>query len=86
MFRSLLHLLLKQIPSAGQESYSLYDRERRCQGDSGKGWEWRLEELWEAFSSALLATAKDHAVRIFIDALDETGDDQAQEFASKSKI
>jgi ankyrin repeat domain-containing protein 50 len=82
MFRSLLHQLLKQIPSAGQAFYSLCERKRRWQGDSGKDWEWRLEELREAFSSTLLTTAKDHAVRIFIDALDEAGDDQAQEIVS----
>ena len=82
MFRSLLHQLLSQVPSARQEFYNLCNRKKRWQGDSGKGWHWRVEELRETFSSALLGAAKDHAVRIFIDALDEAGDDVAQEIVS----
>src|SRR5436190_17425038 len=82
MFRSLLHQLLHQLPSAGQEFYSLCDRKKRWQSDSGKDWNWRVEELREAFSSALLAAANACKVRIFIDALDEAGDDAAQEIVS----
>jgi ankyrin repeat protein len=82
MFRGLLYQLLNQVPSAGQGFYSLCERKKRWQGDSGKDRNWRLEELQEAFSSALLAAAKDHSVRIFIDALDEAGEDAAREVVS----
>src|SRR5438309_2062526 len=79
MFRSLLHQLLSQVPAAGQEFYSLCDKKKRWQGDSGKDWDWRIEELREAFSFALIAAAKDHGITIFIDALDEAGDNASRE-------
>jgi ankyrin repeat domain-containing protein 50 len=74
MFRSLLHQLLSQVPAAGQEFYSLCDKKKRWQGGSGKAWDWRVEELREVLSSALIAAVKDHAIRLFVDALDEAGD------------
>ena len=80
MFRTILHQLLSQIPTARAEFRRMWEGKARHGG--GQTVEWRLEELREIFSSSLLRTAKDTSIRIFIDALDEAGEDHAQDLLS----
>ena len=71
MFRTLLHQLLSQVSSVRAEFRTLCDEKKKWRVESGKNWDWRVEELRPVFSSALLAAAKSHKIRIFVDALDE---------------
>ena len=80
MFRTILHQLLSQTPTARAEFKKLWEGKARHGG--GQIVEWRLEELRDIFSSLLLRAAKDTSIRIFIDALDEAGEDHAQDLLS----
>ena len=80
MFRAILHQLLSQIPTARADFKRLWEEKARHGG--GPILEWRLEELRDIFSSFLLRAAKDTSIRIFIDALDEAGEDHAQDLLS----
>ena len=81
MFRTLLHQLLKQVPSVRTEFFSLYEDKRRW-GIFGKDWDWNVMELRQIFKSVLLAAAKTHHIRVFVDALDEAGEESAREVVS----
>ena len=81
MFRTLLHQLLKQVPSVRTEFFNLYEDKKRW-GIFGKDWDWNVMELRQIFKSALLAAAKTHHIRVFVDALDEAGEDSAREVVS----
>ena len=81
MFRTLLHQLLKQVPSVRTEFFSLYEDKKRW-GIFGKDWDWNVMELRQIFKSALLAAAKTHHIRVFVDALDEAGEESAREVVS----
>jgi ankyrin repeat protein len=81
MFRTLLYQLLKQVPSVGTEFKSLYEDKERY-GKFGRDWDWNVIELRQIFKSALLAAAKTHHIRVFIDALDEAGEESARAVVS----
>lgn len=78
MFRTMLHQLLSQVPSASADFLSLCEEKKRFQGDMIKDWEWREPELRRLLKSSLVSAAKTHAVVIFVDALDEAGEDSAR--------
>ena len=80
MFRTILHQLLSQIPTARAEFRRLWEEKARC--DGGQNVEWGLEELRGILSSSVLRVAEGSTVRIFIDALDEAGERPAQELLS----
>ena len=75
MFRTMLHQLLSQVPSASADFLSLCEEKRRFQGDIVKDWEWREPELRRVFKSSLILVAKTHSIVIFVDALDKAGED-----------
>lgn len=77
MFRTMLHQLLSQVPLVGTEFQHLWEKKKKWEATPERDWEWRVEELREVFSSALLAAAKNYTIIIFVDALDEAGDAQA---------
>jgi hypothetical protein len=66
-YKSLLHQLLCQIPSAGLDYWRMMD-------SRGASSELTLEELQRWFQSALLNACEVSRVRLFVDALDEVGD------------
>lgn len=76
MYRTLLHQLLTQVPSAGSTFGKLVLEKKKWY--EANSWEWRLEELQEAFHDGLLAASKKQKIRVFIDALDEAGEEAAQ--------
>src|SRR6266536_1534239 len=53
MFRSLLHQLYKQSLEARIIILRAFD-EKKCYGDAGKDWEWRVNELRDLFSDAVI--------------------------------
>ncbi|PMD51211.1 putative Pfs NB-ARC and ankyrin-domain-containing protein, partial [Hyaloscypha bicolor E] len=78
MFRTMLHQLLSQVPSASADFLSLCEEKRRFQGDVSREWEWREPELRRVLKSSLVSAAKTHSLVIFVDALDEAGEDSAR--------
>lgn len=81
MFRTMLYQLFKQVPSAGAEFRSQYEDKKKL-GNFGADWDWNVAELRQIFKSALLATAQGHTMRVFVDALDEAGEESAREVIS----
>lgn len=62
MFRTLLHQLLSQLSLFEAEFECLWKKKRIWEIKREKDWEWRVEELREVFSSALLAAANIHNI------------------------
>ena len=82
MFRTLLHQLLSQAPLVRGEFRHICEEKKKWQGDSERDWDWRVEELRQSFSSALLKASKMHVITILVDALDEAGEIPGQEVVS----
>ncbi|CZR52846.1 uncharacterized protein PAC_02723 [Phialocephala subalpina] len=82
MFRTMLHQLLAKVPSVSADFLKLCEEKRNFQGNAIKDWEWREPELRRVFKSSLILAAKTHAVVIFVDALDEAGEDPARSIIS----
>ncbi|KAK2612503.1 hypothetical protein QQS21_001441 [Conoideocrella luteorostrata] len=76
-FRSLLRQLLKQAPSS--LSALVYSFKERCEeiGELGEDWQWHNEELWQYFESFLGTVLETRSVWLFVDALDECGEEHA---------
>jgi ankyrin repeat protein len=82
MFRTMLHQLLSQVPLASADFLSLCEEKRRFQGDVCRDWEWREPELRRVLKSSLVSAAKTYSLVIFVDALDEAGEDSARSVVS----
>lgn len=82
LFRTLLHQLLKQAPETLQDLVVAYDDRCQNRGDLGKDWQWQLRELKDFLSSALRKVLARRPVRLFVDALDEGGRDNAVNLVS----
>ena len=77
LFRSLLHQILQQNPRLLTEFASLYRQRCDTEGQNGQKWDWGERDLQKFFSSHIAKTAKTFAMRLYIDALDECGQDAA---------
>ena len=77
LFRSLLHQILTQIPSLLSEFQPIFQKKLETQGEPEKDWNWHENELKEFFKSSI--AEKRYRIRIFIDALDECGEDVAEQ-------
>ena len=77
LLRSLLHQIVQQAPSLLLKLTQIF--ERRCDTDGmfGEKWVWHERELQEFFEFAVVEAAKTEAIRIYIDALDECGEQAA---------
>ena len=77
LFRSLLHQIVQQVPSLLLELTHIFERRCETDGDFGKKWTWHVTELQGFFSSAVVEAAKTEAIRVYVDALDECGEEAA---------
>ncbi|KAK0623161.1 nacht and ankyrin domain-containing protein [Immersiella caudata] len=77
LWRSLLHQVLRQAPGVLQDLVDEFKTKRIQNGKPGKDWHWHEEELWPFLKSSLLKILKTRPVRLFIDALDECGEEHA---------
>ena len=77
LFRSLLHQIVQQVPSLLLELTQIFKRRRETDGDFGEKWTWHERELQEFFESAVVEAAKTEAIRVYVDALDECGEQAA---------
>ncbi|TAQ83163.1 hypothetical protein B7494_g8512 [Chlorociboria aeruginascens] len=53
-------------------------QEKLAYGRHGKDWDWHDMKLRQVLKSALVVAAKSHTISIFIDALDEAGESEAE--------
>lgn len=77
LFRSLLHQILQQVPGLLTEFASLYRQRCDTEGPNGQKWDWRERDLQIFISSHVAETAKTLPMRLYIDALDECGQESA---------
>ncbi len=79
LFRSLLHQILQQLPKLLKEFSGLYQNKIETEGGFGTEWEWHEKELQYFFVSHVTEAAKTRKICLYIDALDECGEDVATE-------
>ena len=79
LFRSLLHQLLQQLPKLLNEFSGLYQKRIEREGPYGVKWDWHEKELQNFFKTRVPEAARMRTVRLYIDALDEAGQDTATE-------
>ncbi|KAK2017089.1 hypothetical protein LZ32DRAFT_577078, partial [Colletotrichum eremochloae] len=77
LFRSLLHQLLKHVPGALSDLIKTFDYNQRTVGEVGVKWHWHVPMLQTFFRSSFSNILKQRAVLVFIDALDECGEEPA---------
>ncbi|RDA85187.1 hypothetical protein CP532_2388 [Ophiocordyceps camponoti-leonardi (nom. inval.)] len=76
-YRSILHQLLCQMPASLPDVVASFQQRRRTVGKPGSDWEWPEKELQEFFRKGLSAVLKHRALWLFVDALDESGKENA---------
>ena len=76
-FRSILHQLLGRVPDSLPDLVEAYKKKQREIGESGKEWQWHKEELRRFVESSLPRVLWTRSVWLFIDALDECGEENA---------
>lgn len=79
LFRSLLHQLLKRVPGALPDLIHHFEDKRKTEGEPGEKWQWHLQSLQAFLKSSLPRILKKFPVMLFIDALDECGENSAVE-------
>ena len=77
MFRSLLHQLLDQIPEFLSKFILICNKKRETKQKSESDCEWYETELRELLQDWILSASRDRAIRIYLDALDEAGQEVA---------
>lgn len=73
ILRSLLHQFMSQVPDLCSKITQTYWIKRERNFD----WEWSQNELQEAFLTCVAEAAKTYRMQIYIDALDECGEEAA---------
>ncbi|KAH6973908.1 hypothetical protein EDB80DRAFT_347602 [Ilyonectria destructans] len=79
LFRSLLHQLLKCVPGALPDLINHFEDKEKTEGKPGEKWQWHLQPLQAFLKSSLPRILKRFPVILFIDALDECGQQSAVE-------
>ena len=77
MFRSLLHQLLEKIPEMLSKFSLIYEKKRDTKLGPGQNLEWHERELREFLDSYTTILPEAQPIRIYVDALDESGQDVA---------
>lgn len=78
-FRSVLFQILRKIPVALSSCSALFQKKCDTQEKVGEKWEWQTSELQGLFKHYITdAIVKTYSVQIFVDALDECGEEIAR--------
>ncbi|KAJ4247081.1 hypothetical protein NW762_013219 [Fusarium torreyae] len=83
MFRSLLCQIQSEFPKALKALESAFEWQEAVSGKNSDDWQWRTSELRQYFHSSLWQVLKTHPVQLFVDALDECGEENAQSLAEE---
>ena len=76
LYRALCHQLLSQIPNSFDGLVQLFIKKCDTIGKPGEDWDWRTEEIRGFFELALRKVTQ-RPILLFVDALDECGEDAA---------
>lgn len=80
LYRSLLHQLLRYVPNAIPGALlTTFDDRTKKMGEPGEKWSWHWRELQDFFQLSLHKALESHQVCLFVDALDEYGEENANE-------
>jgi ankyrin repeat protein len=79
IFRALLHQLIQQVPHLETEFGERFQARCKAQGPYNSAWDWTESELRTFLGDYLIRSCRDSELLIFVDALDECGDDSARE-------
>ena len=82
LFRSLLHQILSRIPHLLNQFTKNFKERWSTIGEPGVKWNWELKELEAFLKNTVMSSAKAPAIQIFVDALDECGEENAIYIAS----
>ncbi|KAH7478382.1 hypothetical protein FOMA001_g9748 [Fusarium oxysporum f. sp. matthiolae] len=85
LFRSLLHQLLRQVPEALTDLVATFQQQCETAGKPGEQWQWHPRELPRFFETSLLKALETRPLWLFVDALDECGEDNAVKLAEYFK-
>ncbi|KAH7268708.1 hypothetical protein B0J15DRAFT_510518 [Fusarium solani] len=85
LFRSLLHQLLRQAPEALIDIVDTFQQRCETIGKPGEKWQWHPRELQRCLESSLPKCLKTHPLWLFVDALDECGEENAVNLAEEFK-
>ncbi|CAG8890062.1 unnamed protein product [Penicillium egyptiacum] len=85
LFRSLLYQLLEHVPDALCDLVDTF--QQRCEdlGKPDEKWQWNPSELQQFFKSSLPRVLESRPVWLYVDALDECGQQNAIELAQEFK-
>ncbi|KAK4070988.1 uncharacterized protein Triagg1_6355 [Trichoderma aggressivum f. europaeum] len=86
LFRSLLYQLLKQAPDTLLDLVDTYTQKCRAMGNYQEKWRWHPDDLWRFLESSLTSVLAIRSVWLFVDALDECGEKNARDLASKFQL
>ncbi|KAK9437214.1 Het-eN [Metarhizium brunneum] len=84
LYRSLLHQLSK-IPDAVSDVVDTFKEKCETFGEVGKTWQWHPKQLRDLFESSILKALKLRSICLFVDALDECGEEDAKMLAQRFK-
>ena len=79
LFRSLLHQILQSVPHLLQVFETYFTRRCDTEGPFGQKWDWHEKDLVNFFQTEIVEVARTLSVRIYIDALDESGEQSAND-------
>ncbi len=77
LFCSLLHQILLQVPVLLHKFASLFKKKCENEGEFGTKSDWHERELKQFLSKDVVEVAGQYRIRIYVDALDECGEDVA---------
>ncbi|KAM0804991.1 putative Pfs NB-ARC and ankyrin-domain-containing protein, partial [Usnea florida] len=77
MLRSLLHQLLDHTPELLSKFTLIFKKKRETKQNSKSDYAWHETELREFLQDWILSASRDRAIRIYLDALDEAGQEVA---------
>ncbi|KAL8356455.1 hypothetical protein RB601_001653 [Gaeumannomyces tritici] len=85
LFRSLLHQVLGVAPDAVPDLVEAFDKKTQRMGEAGTKWQWNSNELHDIFEASLPNVLQTRQVWLFVDALDECGEENAVNLVEKFK-
>lgn len=82
-YRSILYQILDQVPSALSDLVSDFRKSCEVKGEPGDKWDWHETELRAFLKSSIPKILEYYSIRIFADALDESGETAAVELVKE---
>ncbi|PMD63252.1 uncharacterized protein K444DRAFT_500500, partial [Hyaloscypha bicolor E] len=82
-YRSILHQILAHVPSELSDLVTDFRKNCEVKGKPGEKWDWHEVELRAFLRSSIPKILEYYSIRIFVDALDESGETAAVELVKE---